>query len=359
MEPIRIDVATPSRAYAITLCDGVLDRLSGMLDALHLPARRFIVSSPLVWRLHGQRLARMGIEPILVPDGERFKQLQTVSRVYDALIRANADRASTLVTFGGGVIGDMAGFAAATYLRGIALVHVPTTLLAQVDSAIGGKVGVNHVLGKNLIGAFYQPHAVVVDPSVLVTLPRREFRAGLYEVIKYGMTSSRPLFERIGRDRTAIFGKDGDVLIDVIAESCRIKASVVSIDEREAGPRRILNFGHTAGHALEAITKYRRYRHGEAVAYGMLVAAELASQRGALADPEKNALADLIRSLGPLPPIADLSRADILDAMTHDKKMVAGRLNFVLPTAVGATAIVDDVTEKEMNGALTRVGFKK
>ena len=166
---------TPSRSA--TACSIASPRL---LDDLGLPARRFVVSSPLVWRLHGPRLARAVAlaEPILVPDGERFKQLQTVSRIYDALVRANADRASTLITFGGGVIGDMAGFAAATYLRGIALVHVPTTLLAQVDSAIGGKVGVNHPLGKNLIGAFYQPHAVVVDPSVLGTLPRREFRAG-------------------------------------------------------------------------------------------------------------------------------------------------------------------------------------
>ena len=282
-----------------------------------LPAmpQSFIVSSSLVWRLHGTQLARSvrDAEPILVPDGERFKQLPTVARIYDALVRANADRAATLITFGGGVIGDMAGFAAATYLRGVALAHVPTTLLAQVDSAIGGKVGVNHALGKNLIGAFYQPHAVVVDPSVLATLPRREFRAGLYEVIKYGMTSSPSLFDRIARESTAIFGKDPRALTEVIAESCRIKAGVVSADEQEAGPRRILNFGHTAGHALEAVTKYRRYRHGEAVAYGMLVAAELASGRGALADLDKKALADLIASLGPLPPVADLAKADILD----------------------------------------------
>src|SRR5256886_11773420 len=202
-----------------------------------------------------ERLARaMAAEAILIPDGERFKQLQTVSRIYEALIRANADRASTLVTFGGGVIGDMAGFAAATYLRGIALAHVPTTLLAQVDSAIGGKVGVNHALGKNLIGAFYQPHSVVIDPSVLSTLPRREFRAGLYEVIKYGMTSSAALFDRVVRDRDAIFSKDRRILTEVIAESCRIKAAVVGADERESGPRRVLNFGHTAGHALEAVT---------------------------------------------------------------------------------------------------------
>jgi 3-dehydroquinate synthase len=359
ISPIRIDVSTASRHYTITLADGILSQLARLLDEAGAPPRRFVVSSPLVWRLHGQRLATAGLrEAIIVPDGERFKQLQTVSRVYESLIRANADRASTLITFGGGVIGDLAGFAAATYLRGIALAHVPTTLLAQVDSAVGGKVGVNHALGKNLIGAFYQPHTVVVDPSVLATLPRREFRAGLYEVVKYGMTSSPTLFDRISRDRSAIFAKNAEALMAVISESCRIKAAVVSSDEKEAGPRRILNFGHTAGHALEAVTKYRRYRHGEAIAYGMLVAAELGVLRGALADRDRKALGDLIASLGPLPPIADLPVAQILETIRHDKKVVAGKLHFVLPTAIGATTIVDDIVESELKTALKRVGFK-
>jgi 3-dehydroquinate synthase len=361
MDPVRIAVTTPSRAYTVAIENNAIDHLGPILDEVRAPARRFIVSSPPVWRLHGTRVARAlkGAEPILVPDGERHKQLATVVRIYDALVRANADRASTLVTLGGGVIGDMAGFAAATYLRGIALVHVPTTLLAQVDSAIGGKVGVNHPLGKNMIGSFYQPHAVVIDPTALVTLPRREFRAGLYEVIKYGVTSSAGLFERVGRDRDAIFAREPEALTPVIAESCSIKAAVVSADEREAGPRRILNFGHTAGHAIEAVTKYKRYRHGEAIAYGMLVAAELALGRNALAERDGKALADLIAGLGPLPAIADISTAQILEAMRHDKKVVAGRLHFVLPTAIGATAIVDDVTDKEMKEALKRVGFRK
>jgi len=361
MDPVRIAVTTPSRAYTVAIENNAIDHLGPILDEVRAPERRFIVSSPAVWRLHGPRMARAlkGAEPILVPDGERHKQLATVVRIYDALVRANADRASTLVTFGGGVIGDMAGFAAATYLRGIALIHVPTTLLAQVDSAIGGKVGVNHPLGKNMIGSFYQPHAVVIDPTVLVTLPRREFRAGLYEVIKYGVTSSAGLFDRVGRDLTAIFAREPAALTPVIAESCSIKAAVVSADEREAGLRRILNFGHTAGHAIEAVTKYKRYRHGEAIAYGMLVAAELALGRNALAERDKKALADLIAGLGPLPAIADISTAQILEAMRHDKKVVAGRLHFVLPTAIGATAIVDDVTDKEMKEALKRVGFKK
>jgi 3-dehydroquinate synthase len=359
MDPVRIDVRTASHAYAVTIAAASIDRLAGTLDALAAPARRFIVSSPLVWRLHGPQIGRAldGAEPILVPDGERFKQLATVARIYDALVRANADRASAIITFGGGVVGDMAGFAAATYLRGVTLVHVPTTLLAQVDSAIGGKVGVNHPLGKNLIGAFYQPRAVVIDPTVLGTLPRREFRAGLYEVIKYGMTSSPALFERLGRERQAIFAREPEPLTAIIAESCRIKADVVSADEREEGPRRILNFGHTAGHALEAVTKYRRFRHGEAVAYGMLVAAEAARARGALAERDRQELADLIASLGPLPPVGDIPIAPMLDAMRHDKKTIAGRLHYVLPTAIGATSVVDDVTDHEMKGALKKVGF--
>jgi 3-dehydroquinate synthase len=361
MPPVRIDVPTPSRAYAITIDDGALDRVGRLLDELKVPARRFVVSSPAVWRLHGARVARAthGVEPILIPDGERFKQLATVTRVYDALVKAEADRGSTLVTFGGGVIGDMAGFAASTYLRGIPLVHVPTTLLAQVDSAVGGKVGVNHPLGKNLIGSFYQPHGVIVDPSVLGTLPRREFRAGLYEVVKYGVTSSPGLFERIGRDLNPIFDREPAALTAIISESCQIKARVVAADEKEAGLRRILNFGHTAGHALEAVTKYKRFRHGEAVAYGMLVAAEIAARRNVMPAADREALAALITRLGPLPPIADLSGARMLEAMRHDKKVVAGRLHFVLPTGIGGTSIVNDVTEKEIKAALTRLGFRK
>ena len=275
-----------------------------------------------------------------MPDGERYKQLADGRRASTTRwSRANADRASTLITFGGGVIGDMAGFAAATYLRGIALVHVPTTLLAQVDSAIGGKVGVNHPLGKNLIGAFYQPHAVVIDPTVLGTLPRREFRAGLYEVDQIrDDVEPDAVRSRRRASATAIFAREPDALTPIIAESCRIKADVVSADEREAGPRRILNFGHTAGHALEAVTKYRRFRHGEAVAYGMLVAAELGAgaRRAGRARP-----AGAGRShRQPRPAAADRRRADRRRSSTRcstTRKSSPARLHFVLPTAIGAT----------------------
>jgi 3-dehydroquinate synthase len=299
------------------------------------------------------------IEPILLPDGERYKNLQSVTKVYDALIRANADRGSVMVAIGGGVIGDTAGFAAATFLRGITLVHVPTTLLAQVDSSIGGKVGVNHALGKNLIGAFHQPRLVVIDPLVLRTLPRREFRSGLYEVVKYGMIASRHLFDLLRHETKAIFDRDPAVLVPAIVESCRIKADVVSKDERESGLRRILNYGHTIGHALEAITKYRRYRHGEAIAYGMLAAADLAVSRGALAERERQSLAHLIAALGPLPPVGDLPIRDVLDAVRRDKKVVHGTLHFVIAIEIGATMTIDDVTEQELVGVLERLGLPR
>jgi 3-dehydroquinate synthase len=330
-----------------------------------------VVSNPAVWRFHGELIsraladastpgpARRRGDPILIPDGERYKTLQSVARVYEALIRAGADRGSAIVALGGGVIGDTAGFAASTYLRGIALAHVPTTLLAQVDSAIGGKVGVNHPLGKNLIGAFHQPDAVLIDPQLLRTLPRREFRSGLYEIVKYGVIASRDLFDRVARDTKAMFDRDAAVLLPAIVESCRIKADVVSRDERESGLRRILNFGHTVGHALEAVTKYRRFRHGEAIAYGMLAAADLAVARGALAERERQALARLIAQLGPLPPVVDLGIGEVLEAMTRDKKVVDGRLHFVIAIQIGATMTIDDVTEEELAAGLDRLGLKR
>jgi 3-dehydroquinate synthase len=262
-----------------------------------------------------------------------------------------------VLAFGGGVIGDTAGFAAATYLRGLTLVQIPTTLLAQVDSSVGGKVGVNLPIGKNLVGAFHQPAVVVIDPLLLKTLPRREFRSGLYEVVKYGMIASRTLFDLITANTAGIFDRDPAVLVPAIVESCRIKARVVTEDERESGLRRILNFGHTIGHALEAVTKYRRFKHGEAIAFGMLGAADLAVSRGALAEEARQALASLITTLGPLPPIGDLSAREVLAAVKRDKKIVHGRLHFVVATAIGVTTTVNDVSEDELRAVLERLGM--
>lgn len=353
-------VTTPSGTYPIDIASGIARRLGPVLDALGTPKRRFIVSNPIVWGLHGEAFEGLtSEEPILLPDGERHKQLPTVAKIYDALIRANADRASTILAIGGGVVGDIAGFAAATYLRGVPVVQIPTTLLAQVDSAIGGKVGVNHAVGKNLIGAYHQPAAVVIDPTFLATLPRREFRAGLYEVVKYGVIASRPLFDRIGDHLKEVFARDVALLVPIISDCCRIKGQVVEQDERESGPRRALNFGHTIGHALEAATKYRRFLHGEAVGYGMLAAANLAVARGAMPEADRDALAGVIAKMGPLPSVSDLSAAQVVEGVARDKKVVAGKLNFVLPTEIGATKTVTDVTVEELVAAAIGIGLRK
>ena len=355
-----IDVRTASRAYRVHVGGGLLQRLDRIVSEAGGAGRRFVVSSPRIWKLHGPAIERAigGAEPLLMPDGERAKTLRTVDRLYGALIERGADRGATIVAVGGGVVGDVAGFAAATLLRGVRLVQAPTTLLAQVDSAIGGKVGVNHALGKNLIGAFHQPIVVVADPELLATLPRREFRSGLYEVVKYGVIASRELFERVRRDLEAIVDRKIPALVSVIRESCRIKAAIVSADEREGDLRRTLNFGHTVGHAIEAASGYRRFRHGEAVAHGMLAAADVAAARGLFPRDDAAALAGLVAALGPLPPVNDLPASRIGGAIRRDKKVLHGRLHMVLPTGLGETVIVDDVTEAEIRAALRAIGIR-
>ena len=359
MQPVRVDVRAAAGGYSVLIGGGLTARLGRLLDEWGIGPRRFVVSNPVVWRIHGERIAEAlrCADVVLVPDGERHKHLASVARIYEALVRAGADRGSVVVAVGGGVIGDMAGFAAATYLRGVSLVHVPTTLLAQVDASVGGKVGVNLAAGKNLVGAFYPPRIVVTDPAVLGTLPRREYRAGLYEVIKYGMACSPDLFATLEREAARLADPTSDIVALVVAECCRIKAAIVSADEREAGGRRVLNLGHTAGHAIEAITRYRRFRHGEAVAWGMLVASQAAVARGLVSEQDDRALTSAVMKLGPLPSVADLPAAAVIELVNRDKKILDGLLHFVLPTGIGSTSIVDDVTESELARALVRVGF--
>jgi 3-dehydroquinate synthase len=362
MDPIRIDVGPPGsdRYYPLALASGLAGALPQVLDDHGIGPRRLVISTPTVWRFVSPALPRevTATDPVLLPDGERSKTLASVARAYDALIRLGVDRGTTVVAIGGGVLGDTAGFAAATLLRGMPLVHVPTTLLAQVDSSVGGKVGVNHALGKNLIGAFHAPRLVVIDPGLLATLPRREFRSGLYEVVKYAAIASADLFGTLEHRLGDIFARDPAVLVPMIAACCRIKAGVVTRDEREQGERRILNFGHTAGHALEAITRYRRFLHGEAVGYGMLVASHVAVARRLFDEGAHDGLARLIAKMGPLPPVGDLSVADALEAMRRDKKVVHGRLHFVLPTRPGEVAIANDVGEDELAAALRKMGLR-
>jgi 3-dehydroquinate synthase len=360
METTLLTVRAGTRSYEVQIAHGAARRLDDVFDEAGLPTRRFVISSPQVWRLYGDTIGSglTAEDPILLPDGERFKTLPTVTRAYEALIRAEADRGSAIVAVGGGVVGDMAGFVAATYLRGLPLAHVPSTLLAQVDSCIGGKVGVNHTMGKNLIGAFHAPVSVVIDPALLGTLPRREFRAGLYEVVKYGAIADPELFARLEHELASVFSRDPVTLLPVIAASCRIKAAIVEADEREHDVRRLLNFGHTAGHAIEAVTKYRRFRHGEAIAYGMLAAAALGVARGVTEPEAYERLQKLIVQMGPLPPVADLIAEHTLQAARRDKKVINRRLKFVALTSIGAAIVLDDVTEDELRASLHVIGLR-
>ena len=323
--------------------------------------RRILISSQRVWDFHGQRSGRPApiAPPILIEDGERYKNLNTVARVLDALVKAKADRSTVIIAVGGGVIGDLVGFAAATYLRGIPVVHVPTTLLAQVDSAIGGKTGVNHPLGKNLIGAFHAPSLVVADPMVLETLPRREFRAGLYEVIKYGVISEPALLDRMRDDaagdlRARRRGR-GAAGVGIVPDQGRRWCRPTSV---KSGLRRILNFGHTVGHALEAATKYKRFRHGEAIGYGMLAAlaigvargrhAEVALRGSRCADHAARSAAAGRRHLR--------ERGARGDRPRQEGRRPA-RCTSSRPPDRGKTVELTDVTEKEIKAALKKIGL--
>jgi len=356
----RISVSAAAGPYSVLIGGGAIDALGAEMDRAKLGKRRILISSDRVWNFHGERFRKLGADrtPILIEDGERYKNLNTVARLLDALVKVHADRSTVIVAVGGGVIGDMVGFSAATYLRGIPIVHVPTTLLAQVDSAIGGKTGVNHPLGKNLIGSFHPPSLVVADPIVLETLPRREFRAGLYEVIKYGVISDPALLDRMRESITAIFARDGGAVAPLVSASCRIKARVVSADERESGLRRILNFGHTVGHALESVTKYKQFRHGEAIGYGMLAALAIGVARGITPKSLYEEVEALITQLGPLPSVADLSAKDVFAAIGRDKKVVNGTLHFIAASDRGKTVELTDVTEKEIKAALKKIGLR-
>ena len=358
MKTDAIEISASSHTYPVHVGQGLLKQLKKLIERAGATDQRFIVSSRPVWQLHGTTVKQSlpQTQHLLIPDGERSKTVQSVSRIYETLIRTTADRSVTIIAVGGGVIGDVVGFAAATYLRGVKLVHVPTTLLAQVDSSIGGKVGVNHPLGKNLIGSFHQPIAVVSDPQVLNTLPRREFRSGLYEIIKYGMIADQTLFDRVRTNLSEIFDRSPKVLEQIIVRSCRIKADVVEKDEQEHGLRRILNFGHTAGHAIEAATNYRRFRHGEAIAYGMLVVSNIAVKRGIFSENDRASLTEVIENLGPLPSVRDLSARMLLAIMKRDKKVSKGHLHVVLPTGFGTMEIVSDVTTREWQRALKTIG---
>jgi 3-dehydroquinate synthase len=355
----QINVNAPSGPYAVICRRGAIAHAGAAVTGLLEHTGVFLLSSPRVWKLWGPKLERSfrahdGAKRILFDDGERAKTLRTVERVCRDLARDGADRHSLIVALGGGVVGDVAGFVAACYARGVRLVQVPTTLMAQVDSAIGGKTGVNLPEGKNLVGAFHQPRLVVADPHVLRTLPQREFRAGLYEVVKYAVLGDAELFAQLERC-IARLSRNSPLLDEMIARCVRIKAKIVSVDERESGPRQLLNLGHTFAHALERLTGYDRFLHGEAVGWGLLAATEVAARRGLLARADASRIVRLVLRVGPRPAIQGITAKQLWKAMRTDKKARAGRLRFILPVRIGAVEPVDDVSAEEVAAAWATV----
>ncbi len=338
---IRIPVQTPSQSYEVLIERGLLRSAAAALRNLIPPtARVFVLTAPPI-RKHWANALRKSfaeaggkIEVIVMPDGERSKTLAELEKLAEKLVSLGADRHSVLLALGGGVVGDVGAFLASIFMRGIPVVQIPTTLLAQVDSAIGGKTGVNLKAGKNLLGTFHQPLSVVVDPDVLTTLPEREYRSGLFEAMKYGVIRDPAIFELMESQREALLRRDGAVLERLIADCIRVKADVVSRDEREGGERRILNFGHTIGHALEAETNYRRLLHGEAVGWGMIAACMIGAETNITDAETAQRIIDLVQSYGPLPKVKVDGRR-ILKRLAADKKSVGGVPHFILPTAIG------------------------
>jgi 3-dehydroquinate synthase len=333
------------RSYPIHVGEGILSRIGEFLGQAGLSRKVAIITNPTVAQLYldtvHDALSHAGFEavPVLIPDGEAHKNLKSLASIYDRLIAERFERNACVVALGGGVVGDIAGFAAASYLRGVPYVQVPTTLLAQVDSSVGGKTGVNHQSGKNLIGAFYQPRLVLIDVSVLRSLPPREFVAGLAEVIKYGIIEDPALFAVLEEKMDRAIGLDRELLTQIIASSCAIKARVVEKDEHEDDHRAILNFGHTIGHALEAVTDYRKYLHGEAVAIGMAQAAAISVQQGFCDQRSHERIRKLIRKTGlpaEIPP--EMSGQGLIQAMEVDKKSAGGKIKFVMCAGIGKTS---------------------
>lgn len=344
-----VRVNLPQQSYDIAIAPGGLDKLGEWLQSQALGKKMLLVSNPQVFGYYGERVltslksASFEVAECILPDGEQYKTLASVQKIYDTALENRLERSSTLVALGGGVIGDMTGFAAATWLRGINFVQVPTTLLAMVDASIGGKTGVNHPKGKNLIGAFYQPRFVLIAPDVLKTLPAREFRAGMAEVIKYGVIWDSELFTKLeGCERLdEMQYLDTAFLQEIISRSCQSKADIVSKDEKESGLRTILNYGHTIGHAIESLTGYTLLNHGEAVAIGMVAVSRIALELGGLWDKDSDArqLA-LIKKAGlPIKLPAGLDIEAILESLQTDKKVKSGKVRFVLPEKIGAATV--------------------
>jgi 3-dehydroquinate synthase len=355
VQTLRVD--TPLAKYDVVAGSGLIDTLAPRIQQLagRLPRRVFVLTSGPIWALWGETfLASFPEEPIILflEPGEKHKSLASVEKLLREMARAGGDRGSLLIAFGGGIVGDVGGFLAAIYMRGIPYIQVPTTFLSQVDSSVGGKTGVNLPEGKNLVGSFNHPLAVFADIAVLGTLPGRELRAGLMESVKAGIIRDRSLVRFMEENVDQILGRDPKALEKVIVASIRMKAGVVHRDERENGLRMILNFGHTVGHALEQATGYKLLLHGEAVGWGMIAALHLARKRGAITSGQFDRLENLIHLYGPLPPL-NLKARKVIASTGGDKKNVGGIRRFVLPIGIGDAGVVEDVTPPELEGAVS------
>jgi len=335
-------VETPQRSYDAIVERGAVQRIPDFLPPKH--GKIFVVTTRDVWDLHRARFTQIPHNVIFFPGSEAKKRLSEVEAMAEQMVAAGADRSSVIIAFGGGIVNDTGGFLAAIFMRGIPVIQIPTTLLAQVDAAVGGKTGVNLVSGKNLLGSFHQPLAVLIDPDFLATLPDREYRAGLYEIIKCGVIRDANLFCILDEGIASVLAKDPEIVERIIADAVRIKTEVVSADEREGGLRRILNFGHTVGHALEAETQYSRFLHGEAVAFGMRVATVLAERVSDLKDGPD--IDRVIVNYGPIPSLNGIAAGNLAKRLVSDKKTIQGNVHFVLPLKIGEVTVVSGVDDR-------------
>ncbi|HIE41659.1 MAG TPA: 3-dehydroquinate synthase [Nitrospinaceae bacterium] len=350
----RLAIDLDERSYEILIGLDLRKQVGEFLKAVFRPSRVVIITHPSINSIYGEEVIANCLDQgwttdiIEVPEGEVSKSLGQVEKLYDRLLELNCDRKSVLIALGGGVIGDLVGFVAATYQRGITFIQVPTTLLSQVDSSVGGKTGVNHPKGKNMIGAFYQPRLVVTDLQTLKTLPIKEYRAGLAEIVKYGVISDASFFEFLEKNYKDILNLNYDCLSYIIENSCAIKAKVVEKDERETHHRMILNFGHTLGHAIESLTGYSRFIHGEAVAIGMVRAAELSHSMGKCSKEVPRRLEALLKNLGLPVEMPELDPTAVIESLYHDKKTMDNKIKFILVKEIGSIEIVEQVPESEI-----------
>jgi len=355
-------VRTATARYPVWVGAGLLRESGRRLQRLRPGCRRlYIVSSPRVWALWGTELARglqaagIRVEALLMDDREEKKRVATLERLAAELLARGADRGAILAALGGGVVGDITGFLAATYMRGVSYLQIPTTLVGQVDSAVGGKTGVNLPAGKNLLGAFHHPLAVLVDPRTLESLPAREYRAGLYEVVKYAVIGDPILFRFLEENMASVLARQAPALETILARSIRLKAQIVGQDEREQNLRRILNLGHTVGHALETLSAYQGLRHGEAVGWGMIAVTHLAERRGKLSAAAAQRIISLVRAVGRLPRLPRVSAEQVYEQLFADKKKREAELHFVLPRRVGQVEIVGGIPRSDVLASLSQL----